>query len=95
MAQEKTTIARPYAEAVFSRARETNEQDLWSETLGMFSTVVRAPEISGLIDNPKIPREQVLELMLEIGTEMIDCRCYRKSPFSTSNSGANIRGQSR
>ena len=71
MAQEKTTIARPYAEAVFSRARETNEQDLWSETLGMFSTVVRAPEISGLIDNPKIPREQVLELMLEIGSDRL------------------------
>ena len=68
MAQEKTTIARPYAEAIYGRAEDTDTQDLWSDTLGMLSTVVKAPEISGLIDNPKIPRERVLGLMLEIGS---------------------------
>ncbi len=67
MAQEKTTIARPYAEAVFGRARETDQLDLWSDMLELLSAVVRSPEISGLIDNPKLSREQLQELMLEIG----------------------------
>ena len=67
MAQEKTTIARPYAEAVFSRAQETDDLEHWSEILGFLSTVVRTPEISGLIEHPKLTREQVRDLMLEIG----------------------------
>lgn len=67
MAQEKTTIARPYAEAVFGRAQETGKLDLWSDMLGLLSSVVRTPEIAGLIANPKLPRQRLLELMLEIG----------------------------
>jgi len=67
MAQEKTTIARPYAEAVFARARETEKQDLWSEMLGLLAAVVRSPEMSGLIANPKLSRKQIEELMLDIG----------------------------
>ncbi len=67
MAQEKTTIARPYAEAVFARARETDKLDLWSEMLGLLDAVVRSPEISGLIANPKLSRQQIEELMLEVG----------------------------
>ncbi|MGD9392927.1 MAG: F0F1 ATP synthase subunit delta, partial [Chromatiales bacterium] len=30
MAQEASTIARPYAEAVFERAKETGSLDQWS-----------------------------------------------------------------
>jgi F-type H+-transporting ATPase subunit delta len=67
MAQEKTTIARPYAEAVFARARETENEDLWSEMLGLLAAVVRTPEIAGLIANPKLSRARLEELMLDIG----------------------------
>jgi F-type H+-transporting ATPase subunit delta len=67
MAQEKITIARPYAEAVFGRAQETGKLDLWSEMLGLLSAVVRSPEVSGLIANPKLSREQLQALMLEVG----------------------------
>jgi F-type H+-transporting ATPase subunit delta len=67
MAQEKTTIARPYAEAVFDRAQETDTLDLWSDMLALLSAVVVSPEISGLIDNPKLSRARLKELLLEIG----------------------------
>jgi len=67
MAQEKTTIARPYAEAIFARAKETEQEDLWSDMLAFLDAVVRSPEMSGLIANPKLSRDQIQELMLEIG----------------------------
>ena len=67
MAQEKITIARPYAEAVFGLARETDTLDLWSDMLDLLSAVVRSPQIAGLIDNPKLSRERLQALMLEIG----------------------------
>ncbi len=75
MAQEKTTIARPYAEAVFGRAQETDTLDLWSDMLGLLKEVVRSPEISGLITNPKLSREMKLDFMLDIGGGHISEEC--------------------
>ena len=67
MAGDATTIARPYAEAVYSRAVETDKLDLWSDMLALLDTVIRTPEMSGLIANPKLSHQQLEELMLDIG----------------------------
>jgi len=64
---DATTIARPYAEAVFQRAVETDKLDLWSDMLGLLGAAVKDPALSGLIANPKLTTEQKTELMLEIG----------------------------
>lgn len=72
MAQEKTTIARPYAEAVYSRAEETDKLDLWSDMLALLSAVAGTPEVADLIANPLVPPERVRELMLEIGGGRLD-----------------------
>jgi F-type H+-transporting ATPase subunit delta len=71
MAQEQATIARPYAEAVFNRARETDALDSWSEMLGFLAAVAQAPEVAGLIDNPKLSAEQLQALMLDIAAGQV------------------------
>ena len=67
MAGDATTIARPYADAVFARAVETDKLDLWSDMLGLLSTAAQDPALSGLIASPKLDRSQMTELMLDIG----------------------------
>lgn len=67
MSGESTTIARPYAEAVFARAVESDSLGLWSEMLEFLSGVVQDPAMSGLVASPKLNREQLTELMIEIG----------------------------
>lgn len=67
MAGDVTTIARPYAEAVFARAVETEKLDLWSDMLALLDMALRDPGLSGLIANPKLDKLQKSELMLEIG----------------------------
>lgn len=66
MSGEATTIARPYAEAIFSRALETDKLDLWADMLALLAAVVTDSEISGLISNPRLTREQMVDLLLEI-----------------------------
>ena len=56
MATEISSIARPYAEAVFSHASENNKLDLWSEMLAFMSTAVKDENLSVLINNPPSPR---------------------------------------
>ncbi len=67
MAGDASTIARPYAEAVFARAVETNKLDLWSDILDLLATAVRNPALAGLVASPKLDSAQMTELMLDIG----------------------------
>jgi F-type H+-transporting ATPase subunit delta len=67
MAGDLTTIARPYAEAVFERADETGKLDLWSEMLELLSAVVADPTLAEIVANPLFDRADLTSLMLEIG----------------------------
>lgn len=71
MAGDTTTIARPYAEAVFARAIETDTLDSWSDMLGLLVTAAKDPALSGLIASPKLDKSQMTELMLDIGGEQL------------------------
>ena len=66
MAGEHSTIARPYAEAVFKRAVERQQVDQWSETLAFLAQLVSDPALGTLIADPRIGREQLAKLILDI-----------------------------
>jgi len=72
MAQEKTTIARPYAEAIYGRAQETDKLDLWSDMLALLAAAASDPEVAAVIANPLLPPARVQELMLDIGGDSLD-----------------------
>ena len=69
MAQESITIARPYADAVFARAKESGTLNQWSETLEFMGAVMSDPSMSGVVGNPKIDKSRLLELLFDIGGE--------------------------
>jgi F-type H+-transporting ATPase subunit delta len=66
MSGDITTIARPYAEAVFERAKEAGQLDAWSQALATLSAVVADPAMAGQIANPNIPRERVRDIILDV-----------------------------
>lgn len=72
MAQEIATIARPYAEAIFGRAQETDRFEPWSAMLEFLAQVAQMPEIAGLMASPKLSRDQSQALMLDIGSQHLD-----------------------
>lgn len=61
------TIARPYAEAVFARATETDSLDSWAEALEFLSAVVSDPSVADIIVNPAVEHDRRLQLLLDIG----------------------------
>ena len=63
---ELATIARPYAAAVFKRAKETHATAKWSQSLAFMSAVLKNDDISVVVDNPKVNKQRLLELMLDI-----------------------------
>ncbi|MDD5413063.1 MAG: F0F1 ATP synthase subunit delta [Methylobacter sp.] len=69
---ELATLARPYASAVFKRAKETDSTEKWSKSLAFMSAVLSDKEISVLVENPKVSNERLSALMLDICQDQVD-----------------------
>ena len=67
MAGEASTIARPYAEAVFARAKESGNLTAWSDTLAFLASIVEDPMMGKAIANPKLDQQSLTDLVLEVG----------------------------
>ena len=63
---EKTTIARPYAEAAFEQAQEENALKAWSEMLAVLAAVVSDDQMESLIENPHITDEQLMQIITSV-----------------------------
>ena len=63
---ELITVARPYAEAVFSLAREQKSLDKWSDTLAQLAVIAQDPEMTLLIADPERDGAQIRDLFASI-----------------------------
>ncbi len=63
---EKSTIARPYAQAVFELAREQGNYAVWSDLLGYAGAVVSVPEVRTMLTSPHVSQQQVTDLLIEL-----------------------------
>lgn len=68
---EISTLARPYAEAAFKRAKQTNSAQTWSEALQFLSAVAEDQQLSAIIGNPRIAKQKVSHLLLDICQDQI------------------------
>jgi F-type H+-transporting ATPase subunit delta len=69
---ELATLARPYAAAVFKRAKETDATSNWSQSLAFMSAVLKNEDITVVVDNPKISKDRLLALILDICQEHLN-----------------------
>jgi len=69
---ERTTLARPYAEAVFRLAQERKALKAWSEMLQLVAAVAVDPQVAALIDNPRVPRERFVAFFLDVCGKKLD-----------------------
>lgn len=63
---ELATLARPYAAAVFKRAKETNASKDWSKNLAFLTAVLGDDSIFRIIDDPKVSKLSLQTLLLDI-----------------------------
>lgn len=69
---EKTTIARPYAQAILALAKEQNALQQWSDMLQYAAVVAADEEMAAIIDSPKLSSEQTAALFLDICGEKLN-----------------------
>jgi F-type H+-transporting ATPase subunit delta len=57
------TLARPYARAAFSLARDAGALAGWSDALGFAARVAADPQVASLLGNPKLTTANAVELL--------------------------------
>lgn len=68
---EKTTIARPYAEAIFELAKQKGELKGWSEKMELLSDIASNDDMAMVIANPDMG-EHVVALFQDIAGDKLD-----------------------
>ena len=69
---EPITVARPYAEAVFELATQTNALPVWSEALRSASAVASDARMRAALDNPKLSAGDKESLFLSVCGEQLN-----------------------
>lgn len=68
----RTTLARPYARAVFEVARDAGQMPAWSDKLELASALAASPEIRQFSSDPRVSRDQLLKLLADLGEGRFD-----------------------
>jgi len=69
---EQITVARPYAEAVFTLAREQNALPVWAEMLRVAAAVASDRKMRTALDNPKLSAGDKEALFLSICADRLN-----------------------
>lgn len=69
---ELTTLARPYAKAVFEFAVEKNSLDGWASMLGLAAAVVADEDMARVLSSPALTSEQQASLVIDVCGDRIN-----------------------
>ena len=60
---DSVTYSRPYAEAAYKIAVETNELDMWTDNLSILSRIIISGDVKAIIASPKIDANKTLDFL--------------------------------
>ncbi len=69
---ELTTLARPYAVAVYQRAKDTDTTDKWAAELAFLSAVMSDERLQRAVANPRVRRESLAKAFLALCEGRLD-----------------------
>lgn len=69
---EKSTLARPYAQAVFNLAKADADLQGWSDKLALIDAVVTNESMAEVVTNPDVDKEKVCALIIDVCGDNLD-----------------------
>ena len=89
---EATTIARPYAHAIFAVAKEQGALEQWRQLLTVFAACTADASLKSLIANPKVANERVTALIADIAGDLINDDARNTLALLAANKRLHILG---
>lgn len=64
---DKSTLARPYAMAIFAQAQQESDLAGWSDILAFLEVVVTDPAMAAIVADPRVEESRLAGLLLDVG----------------------------
>jgi len=87
---ELSTIARPYAKAVFDLANQDGNLDKWSGVLTLLRDIVADDAMQTLVEDPFTDKAQLAELIKAVCADNIDQQGYNLVDTLIDNGRLNV-----
>ncbi len=68
---EITTIARPYAQAVFELARAESNYAGWSDTVQLLAAIAIDPQATAVLASPRVSADQKAGLLIDVAGDKL------------------------
>ena len=69
---EKSTIARPYAQAAFDLAHEKSDLKNWSDMLQTMAAAAANDDMQALFGNPDVSKQALVDLLIEVSGDKVN-----------------------
>ena len=69
---ELSSLARPYAKAIFELARDAGEYEQWSEQLAFLAVVAGDESMTELLSSPTVSEHQLVEIVLDVANDQLN-----------------------
>ena len=87
-----STLARPYAKAVFELARSGNTLKEWSEQLEAIAEAIANPQLSQLIGHPALSRAELADVLGKALAKSVNAEGLSLIKLLTENGRLNAAG---
>jgi F-type H+-transporting ATPase subunit delta len=87
---EKSTIARPYAEAVFETAQASGQLKEWSALLQTVALITIDEGMQSIISNTSVNKEQLAQLIVDVAVEVMTDQGRNLVRLLTENRRLNV-----
>ncbi len=71
MMAENTTLARPYAQAVFSHAKQQDTLTQWSDILSVLAAILSDDNMAAMLSRPDVNNDALLEIINSVSVQKI------------------------
>ena len=87
---ELTSLARPYAKAIFSAALEANEVDSVASELSLLGAAIQTEQIEKIIENPELSKKETASKLINIFDSELTALAKRLIDVLAENSRLNL-----
>ena len=87
---ELSPLARPYAKAIFAAALDKGNQELIAKDLILLSAVSQTTEVSSLIEDPELPKEQIAQTIIGLADDEIGGLSIKMLELLAENKRLNL-----
>jgi F-type H+-transporting ATPase subunit delta len=87
---ELSPLARPYAKAIFAAALDKGNQELIAKDLILLSAVSQTTEVSSLIEDPELSKEQIAQTIIGLADDEIGDLSIKMLELLAENKRLNL-----